>query len=547
MRITLYKIVFLCLLIVSTSHLFSQGYFSGDLQTIGNFYVRDTLIGASNTPHYDNLKSGVDAWIGLNYVNEDWKLSTGVRIDLFQNSNLHNPGVAYSGYGLGNFYIKKEIRGLEITGGYFYDQIGSGIIFRAYEDRSLGIDNSVLGAHLKYSVKDKLVIKAFSGVQKNRFELFKPLIKGLSAEGNFNIKDKVILSPGIGILNRTLDKESMNILGDAIIAQAVNDSNLFFSPKYNVYAITLYNTLNVGNFSWYVEGALKSKEAIKVGDFIENKPGTCVYTTLTYAKKGFGITAQFKRTSNFQLRTSPNETLLKGMISYIPPTARQNSLRLPARYNAATQEREESAFSLDISATPKKGHGLTFSLSAIYDNKFKVKVPYFYEFFGEYEYKKSKKFSASLGFQFIRFNQELYIRESRDINGKYVPFVNVYTVFAEASVKLSKKSSLRTELQYQSCKTDFGQWIYGLLEFSLAPNFTVSISDMWNFKANPENKEAIKQNPRHYYSFFTSYTFKQHRLTATYARQVSGIVCTGGVCRFEPAFSGVRVTLNTSF
>ncbi|MEI6311860.1 MAG: DUF6029 family protein [Bacteroidota bacterium] len=527
------------------SSMFSQGYFSGDLQLNANFYVRDTLIGAANTPHYDHLKSGADAWIGLNYVNDDWKFSTGIRIDLFQNSNLHNPGTAYSAYGLGNFYIKKEIRDLEITGGYFYDQIGSGILFRAYEDRSLGIDNSLLGARLKYNVKDKLVIKAFSGVQKNRFELYKPLIKGLSAEGNFTVKDRAIFTPGIGVLNRTLDKESINIISDAILSQSATDTSKFFSPKYNVYAFSVYNTLNIGNFSWYIEGAYKTKEAIKVGDYIENKPGTCIYTTLTYAKKGFGVTAQFKRTENFFLKTSLNETLLKGLVSVIPPTARQNSLRLPARYNAATQVKEESAFSLDISSTPKKGHGITLSLSAIYNNKFKRN--YFYEGFLEYEYKKGKRFNGSFGLQFIRFNQELYLNESLDINGKSVPFINAYTVFAEGSLKLSKKSSLRAEVQYQHCRNDFGQWIYGLLEYSLAPNFTISISDMWNFKANPENRELIKQAPRHYYSFFTSYTFKQHRLTAAYVRQVSGIVCTGGVCRFEPAFSGLRVTLNTSF
>ena len=525
--------------------IFAQGYFSGDLQSNSNFYIRDTLIGAANTPHYDHLKSGADSWIGLRYTNDEWKLSTGIRIDLFHNSNLHSPGTAYSGYGIGTFYIQKEIRHLEITGGYFYDQIASGIIFRAYEDKSLGIDNAILGGRLKYNINDKVIIKAFTGVQKNRFELYKPIIKGANIEGNFSIKSKVRLTPGIGVVNRTLDKESLTTIADAIISQSATDSTKFFSPVYNVYAFNIYNTLNVGKFTWYIEGAMKSREAIKVGDYLENKPGTCLYTTLTFAKKGFGITGQFKRTENFQLKTSPNETLLKGMISYIPPTARQNSLRLPSRYNAATQEKEETAFSLDITTTPKKGHGLTFSFSAIYNNK--LKTNYFYEGFAEYEYKKGKKFTGSFGLQAIRFNQELYYKESRDINGNYVPYVYAYSVFAEGSLKLTKKSSLRAELQYQNCKNDFGQWIYGLLEYSLSPNFTVSVSDMWNFKSNPVNKETIKQNPRHYYSVFTSYTINQHRFSLAYVRQVSGIVCTGGVCRFEPAFSGVRLTINTSF
>ena len=32
-----------------------------------------------------------------------------------------------------------------------------------------------------------------------------------------------------------------------------------------------------------------------------------------------------------------------------------------------------------------------------------------------------------------------------------------------------------------------------------------------------------------------------------FSRQVAGIVCTGGVCRYEPAFSGVKLTLNSTF
>ena len=42
-------------------------------------------------------------------------------------------------------------------------------------------------------------------------------------------------------------------------------------------------------------------------------------------------------------------------------------------------------------------------------------------------------------------------------------------------------------------------------------------------------------------------TQKNTRFTAGYIRQVEGVNCTGGVCRVEPAFSGVRLTLTTNF
>ncbi|HEY1045054.1 MAG TPA: DUF6029 family protein [Bacteroidia bacterium] len=33
----------------------------------------------------------------------------------------------------------------------------------------------------------------------------------------------------------------------------------------------------------------------------------------------------------------------------------------------------------------------------------------------------------------------------------------------------------------------------------------------------------------------------------SYIKQVQGVNCTGGICRVEPAFSGVRLSLSTSF
>ena len=35
------------------------------------------------------------------------------------------------------------IDGLEITAGNFYEQFGSGLIFRSYEEKGLGIDNAM--------------------------------------------------------------------------------------------------------------------------------------------------------------------------------------------------------------------------------------------------------------------------------------------------------------------------------------------------------------------------------------------------------------------
>lgn len=523
------------LITFSTLPLWGQGNFFGGLQLNNDFFIRDESVGAANTPHYDNLKSGTDGWFNLNYVNNDIGLDMGVRLDVFLNSNLHNPGTPYSAQGLGIFYIRKRFKDLTITGGHFYDQIGSGIIFRSYEDRSLGIDNALLGLHLEYDVKDFLKVKAFGGVEKNRLKLYKPIIKGAAVEGFFNIGEKVQLFPGVGVVNRTLDQSSMDFIVSTI---ETYDTTMRFVPKYNTYAFSAYNTLTVGLFSWYVEGAYKTHEAIPNADAIlVDKDGYVIYSSLNFGIKGLGITAQVKRTQNFVFRTSPNEILLNGMISYIPPVTRQNSLRLPARYNAASQQLEEMAYSLDLTYTPTRG--LTFNLNGSevrdFDNALLWR-----EIYLDMEWRVNKSWRIEGGAQHVEYDQIFYEGENYTNDDRPVM---TYTPFVEVIYKINRKHSLRVELQHMSTDEDFGAWVYGLVEYSIAPWFSFSVSDMYNYNPNPVR--ADKAN--HYYSVFSSFTFETHRLTLAYVRQVEGIVCTGGVCRFEPAFNGVRLTFNTTF
>ena len=42
-------------------------------------------------------------------------------------------------------YATYSIDNLEITAGNYYDQLGSGLIFRSYEEKGLGIDNAMDG------------------------------------------------------------------------------------------------------------------------------------------------------------------------------------------------------------------------------------------------------------------------------------------------------------------------------------------------------------------------------------------------------------------
>src|SRR5207244_3517282 len=149
---------------------------------------------------------------------------------------------------------------------------------------------ATFGINLKYQFNDNWSIKGIAGQEKNLFSRYNPVFKGLDLDGYVNVSDKIKFLPGVAFFNRTMDQASMDVIVNNINSM---DSADRFVPKYNVYAFSGYYTLNFGDFGWYTEGAYKTHEAIyDLSGKLIDKPGNCVYSSLSYSKKGFGITGQ---------------------------------------------------------------------------------------------------------------------------------------------------------------------------------------------------------------------------------------------------------------
>jgi hypothetical protein len=63
---------------------------------------------------------------------------------------------------------------------------------------------------------------------------------------------------------------------------------------------------------------------------------------------------------------------------------------------------------------------------------------------------------------------------------------------------------------------------------------------------SPRNSQN-KSIPLHFPRFDVYYQPGNNLFALSYIKQVEGVICTGGICRLEPAFSGVRLSLNSSF
>ena len=113
--------------------------------------------------------------------------------------------------------------------------------------------------------------------------------------------------------------------------------------------------------------------------------------------------------------------------------------------------------------------------------------------------------------------------------------------------KFNRKRSLRWETQYMFTQQDFGSWIHTLLEYSIAPKWIFEGSVMYNTVPKRTLIGAAKPEKIAYPSFGFTYVEGVNRFQLRYVKQVEGIVCSGGICRLEPAFSGIRFTLNSQF
>ncbi|MFI5196148.1 MAG: DUF6029 family protein, partial [Chitinophagales bacterium] len=516
-----------------------------------NFFQRDTTIKASGNPLYDNALSGSDGWLDLRYNVSGFTFF--VRADAFNNSNLKNPTQPSTDFGIGAWSVTKDLKDLSMTVGSIYDQVGSGILFRAYEDRGLLIDNALVGIELKYKLTNNILLKGFTGQQKNNSAIlideavhtppYGPVIKGFNAEGDFSA-GKMHIIPGIGVLNRTLDINSMNSVVANIDALPVSKR---FEPMYNMYAFSAYNTITYKNFSWYLEGAYKTHEAVYEDSLLVNKPGNVEYTSINYGRKGIALSLTGKRTQDFIMRTSPNEVLLNGMMNWQPVVAVLRPERLMSRYTPASQDISEMAGTANLLASPNDVTNLTFTYTNI-NTLNNVKL--YREAYAEAYYQGFKSWIIQLGAQYLEYNIFLY-QTRTDTTTKVVYAI---TPFTEITYRISEKKSLRAEVQYMGTKQDYGSWVFALLEYDIAPKWSVSFSDMYNVSVNKNKDNPNATDPgfstkkgNNYYNLYVAYTKGANRFSLAYVKQVDGINCTGGVCRYEPAFSGVKATLTSSF
>ena len=81
-----------------------------------------------------------------------------------------------------------------------------------------------------------------------------------------------------------------------------------------------------------------------------------------------------------------------------------------------------------------------------------------------------------------------------------------------------------------------GDWVAGLIEFSFAPHWMITVSDEYNCGEGDN-----------FYEVLGTYSYKANRFTFGYGKVKAGFNCSGGVCKWVPQTEGFKVTYNYTF
>jgi len=141
-----YLIVLFVITLFSPNFVKSQnllgGQVSGNFQSDIHILNEDSLIGAPPIPE----KLLMNAFANIIYTNGNF--TSGIRYESYLNP-IQGYDSRYKGSGIQYRFASYRHKDFEITVGNYYEQFGSGLIFRAYEDRNLGYDNAMDGIKLR--------------------------------------------------------------------------------------------------------------------------------------------------------------------------------------------------------------------------------------------------------------------------------------------------------------------------------------------------------------------------------------------------------------
>jgi hypothetical protein len=510
-----FKGMVLALALLVPAAAYSQGYLTGSLE--------------SNTVYDDEPDSPYNGFHSNNYLRLDYTkghFSAGLQGEWYP-SPLPGYDQALKGFGIPLKYVKLDGSTWSVTLGDFYDQFGSGLVLRSWEDRDLGIANSIGGIRFNAGFfDDRLSLTVLSGAPRQGLGYAKSLVSG--ADANLRLGPLTLGSSLVARAEWEQEEDLSVLLGNA-------------APQ-NVLLYSGRAQLVHGPFQTKAEIVLKSRDFTAVhnatgSDSFTLEGGRAFTWNFMYSSKRIlaSVTYRYLYNMDFAARRTLGTKVLSNTLNYLPALCKQQTYMLACLNPYETYSEGESGFAGTVYYHPSWLKSLSLTVGGSWIDGLGKVLPLretnylaYRDIYFDAAYRWSKK---------LKTNLYVSIQESSPTHGNRKA-TNAQNVFVlDGTYKLSKKYSLHSELQYLYSQELTKDWMAALVEFGMAPNWSFSISDMYNHGSTKD----------HYWNVNASYNSGGVRIMAGYGRNREGMVCSGGVCRYQPEYKGAFLKVQWMF
>lgn len=513
----------------------SRGYLTGSFETNTTVYHKDDKTSAT----VPDSKFGSNNYLKLDYYNN--RFSAGIQLEAYSPVLVGYPGELQKA-ALTNYYVSWTDKSFSVTAGTFYEQFGSGLLFRSWEDRALGLNNAVMGARVSYNYKDIVAVKALWGLPRFGMSFSDTQVRGADAS--------VSISNAAGWSSVYLDVQG-SVLSRY---EALDADSEIDGCKPNTTGWSARANFETSGFylkGEYVDAGLKyfyNSSYSGTGEMYYKKRGNAQLIETGYNNGGLGVGLTLRRMEWMGSKINSNPST-SNTLNYVPAICTQYTYMLTTLhpYSARTgdltslfKNSGEIGGQFDIYYNFRRGtvlggkrgmklHANFSNYYTIYrEGTFAAGNVLFRDFSFDWEKQWTKQFKSILLYSLQQYNHS------------YGADNNLWTshiVVADLLYKYSKSFSTRLELQYLHTTADRKDWMAAMLEVNFAPYWSIYVSDMFNHGSSKLN----------YYNGGVAYARSRTRVAFSYGRYKAGYICSGGVCRPTPDYTGLNLTLTTSF
>ena len=503
-----------------------KGYLTGSFETNDHIYVQDE----KNKFVPDDDRFGTNNYLKLDYYNGNF--SAGLQLEGYYPALIGYP-TDLNKFALSNMYVNWKDEDFQITAGTFYDQFGSGLLFRSWEDRLLGLNNAIMGARFAYNWEDKVAFKALWGTPRLGMSFSDTQVRGADLSvslSNIIGLDDIVLSVEGSLLNRY---EAISITAEEAGGKP---NSLGYSGRVN--------------FDWngyFVKGEYVDAGQKLIG--MTPKNGNAQLVELGYNGRGLGMTITGRRLEWMGQKISAKSLSTANLISYVPAMSTQYTYMLTTLHPYNPQVGDESTMMFNSGEIGGQIDAFyNFRRGTKIGGKRGMKVhanfSTYFTLANEGSYTPGnllfRDLSIDLEKQFTKQFKMVLLYSLQEYNPTYGNYTTTWLsniLVSDLLYKWTPTFSTRLELQYLVTHEDKKDWMAALLEVNFAPHWSVWGSDMYNHGSTK----------MHYYNAGVSYSKGRTRLALGYGRYKDGFICSGGVCRQIPQYTGANFSITTSF